>query len=324
MVEEAEQLTPQSLEKYFLLGAVSVFDLSLEVDARLEIDPTNVQLRLFVPARGGLPDITEFERIRVERIEGAGASSRYCLTFDARQMHYAAYQLVESIVSCMRKGGSFGHAVLESIAEMEALLASRSRLSEEEEVGLWGELLLLEQLISRGGERLSLEAWLGPANSEHDFSLGEFEVEVKTTRSETRRHRIGSDTQLQSSPGRPLYLVSIQTTLAGAADEGRTLPELIDAVRTTLSSTSARFEDALRDLRYYDRDADLYQKGFQLRTKPRAYLVDDLFPAVTRERLEAAVPSFSLVSEVSYRIDVGSLPHVAIPFPLDQFCEVSK
>lgn len=321
MTEEPPHLTPDSLESYFRLGVVSVFQLSTEVDARLEIDPPSDQLRLFVPARGGLPDVTHFERIRVDRMDGVGATSRYRLIFDADNMHYAAYQLIESIVGYLREGNAFREAVSESIAEMKDLLADRRRLSEEQETGLWGELLLLEHLIEREGESFGIETWLGPAGSEHDFSFTAFEAEVKTTRSEARRHQVGSETQLEPAPNRPLYLVSIQATLAGHASGGRTLPQLVFAVRARLAKTTNRFDAALRELRYFDDDADLYRTEFQLRTIPRAYLVDHDFPAITRPRLASAIPNLSMISDVRYVVDVDGLRHVKMPTPLDDFCE---
>ena len=322
MTNEAVHLTPESLDEYFRLGVVSVFQLSTELDARLEIDPPSDQMRLFVPARGGVPEVTDFERIRVDRIDGVGSTSSYRLIFDASQMHYAAYQLIESIVSYLREGNSFRQAVGESVADMKDLLANRTRLSDEVETGLWGELLLLEHLVGRVGEEPAIDAWLGPENSEHDFSFTSFEAEVKTTRAETRHHRIGTDTQLERSPDRPLYLVSIQVTLAGAATRGRTLPRLVADVRSTFKRSAHRFDAALHGLHYYDNDADLYRTEFQLRSTPRAYLVDDRFPAVTRSRLEPATPSPWLISDVRYRVDVGGLPYAAVPTPLDDFCEV--
>lgn len=322
MADEAAHLTLESLEEYFRLGAVSVFSLSVEVDARLEIDPVSEQLRLFVPAKGGIPEVADLERIRVDRIDGVGATSVYRLIFDARQMHYAAYQLVESIVGYLREGASFRHAVSESIADMKDLLANRRRLSDEEEIGLWGELLVLEHLVQRVGEAQAMESWLGPAASEHDFSFADFAAEVKTTRAETRRHQIGSDTQLEPSPGCPLYLVSIQATLAGDSNKGRALPQVVAALRNKLDHSRSRFDATLHDLRYYDDDADLYRTEFQLRASPRAYLIDSAFPAITRSRLEAFIPNLSLIADVRYRVDVSSLEWSAAPAPLDEFCEV--
>lgn len=321
MNNEAQHLTPDSLDAYIRLGVMSVFQLSEDVDARLEVDPPKDQLRLFVPAMGGLPDVTHFERIQVDRVDGTGAASRYRLIFSAKGMHHKAYQLIESIVEELKDGRPFRDAVIDSIAEMKDLLADRSRLSEEKETGLWGELCLLEHLIDCQGEEAGIDAWLGPAGSEHDFSFGAFEVEVKTTRSEARRHHVGSDTQLEPVPGRPLFLISIQATLAGTSEEGRALPELVAAVRARLSQARSRFETNLSDLRYFDEDADLYITRFQLRARPRGYLVDEDFPAITRTRLTAVVPNASMISDVHYVVDVRGLRHVPMPAPLDVFCE---
>jgi hypothetical protein len=320
--DEAARLTPESLEKYFRLGVTSVFQLSADLEARLEIDPSTEQLRLFVPATGGTPEVTDFERIRVDRLEDLAGKASFRLAFDARGMHYPAYQLIESIVSHLREGDSFRAAVSESIADMEDLLANRSRLSDEQETGLWGEMLLLEHLVGRLGDSIASEVWLGAAGSEHDFSFAGFEAEVKTTRSEARRHHISSDTQLHPSPGRDLYLVSIQATLAGAASGGRTLPKIVEDIRSVLTSSVDRFDAALHDLGYRYEDADLYRTELQLRSTPRAYFVDDDFPSVTRSRIEAVVPNLQLISDLRYQVDVGGLAHAAIPAPLNDFCEI--
>ena len=90
MVDEAVHLNPDSLEEYFRLGVVSVFQLSREVDAQLEVDPLSDELRLFVPAEGGSPAVTNLERVRVDIVEGPEQSRRFRIAFDARGMHYAA------------------------------------------------------------------------------------------------------------------------------------------------------------------------------------------------------------------------------------------
>lgn len=320
--DEAVHLNPDSLEEYFRLKAVSVFQLSKKVEARLEIDPITEQLRLYVPAEDSPPDVTGFERIKVDRVSGPPGASRYRLVFDASRMHYTAYQLIESVVAHLRDGMTFRRAVVESIADMKDLLTSRGRLTEQEETGLWGELLLLEHIVEKLGEVDAIRSWLGPKMSEHDFSFDDFEVEVKTTRSEVRRHHIGSETQLEASPGRPLLLLSVQATLAGAADSGRTLPQIIGAVRERLDRTTAEFDAGLHQLGYRRDDADLYPAAYQLRSLPRAYVVDDVFPAITRTRLTSAIPDLQLLSDVRYRIDVGSLPFCNPPAPLHDFCEV--
>ena len=221
----------------------------------------------------------------------------------------------------LREGSSFEHAVLASIADMKHLLASRGRLTDQAETGLWGELLVLEHIIGRAGEETALESWLGAAASEHDFSFPTFEAEVKTTRAESRRHLVRGDSQLQESPDRPLFLISIQTTLAGSASTGRTLPQMIAAIRGRLRTRVTHFDAALQALGYRDTDADLYDTKLQLRSNPRAYAIDAGFPVITMWRLGEVVPNAHLVSDLSYRVDVAGLSFRPIPAPLDDFCE---
>jgi len=320
--DDAPHLTPETVEEYFRAGVPVAFTLSEKMGARLEIDPGHQQLRLVTPAFGAEPDVTSFERIFVERgpIKGS-PGDWYRLSVNAAGMRYEAYVLIESIVGRLREGASFRRAVLESLAGLKGVLAARRRLTDEKEAGLIGELLVLEHLCGTHDEDTAMRAWLGPLSEEHDFALAEFDAEVKTTRSEGRVHRIGTETQLQPSAGRPLYLVSIQITLAGDAKEGFTLPDLAERIGRDLDKTRTDYDRHLQDVGYRAADSDLYPGRWQLRAQPRAYIVDDTFPAITGTLLEQHVPQSTLVSTVSYRVDVSHLPHVRIPAPLADFCE---
>ena len=63
----------------------------------------------------------------------------------------------------------FAGAVNAAVANLRNLLAARTRLSEEQQRGLLGELLLLERLLLEHGPT-ALEWWLGPAAEQHDFA----------------------------------------------------------------------------------------------------------------------------------------------------------
>lgn len=315
-------LTPDTVEEYFTAGVEAAFVLSEAVGATLEIDPPRDELRLISPALGGDPDVTTYERIGVERINLIGKPGDWFrLTVDATRMHYEGYVLIVSIVDQLESGASFRHAVSESLSGLKGLLTSRRRMTEEKEAGLIGELLVLGHAIDQGGEDLGMQAWLGPMAEEHDFGFEGFDAEVKTTRSEARVHVIGTESQLQSSGARPLFLVSIQITLAGAAHDGFTLPELVEATRAKLERTRRTFDAALERIGWSDGDADLYRTRFQYRSVPRAFLVDDEFPAITAARLDHVVPQRTLVSGVSYRVDVTHLPFAVPSAPLGDFCE---
>lgn len=315
-------LSPETVEEYFTGGVEAAFTLSQTLGASLEIDPPHQELRLISPALGGDPDVAAYERISVERINIVGRPGDWFrLTVDATRMHYEAYVLIISIVDRLESGASFRHAVSESLSGLKGLLSSRRRMTDEKEAGLIGELIMLRHVIERRGEDFGVAAWLGPLSEEHDFGFEAFDAEVKTTRSESRVHVIGTESQLQPAQGRPLYLISIQITLAGVSDDGFTLPELVESTRSTLDRTRRTFDSAIEGLGWSDADADLYRARFQVRSTPRALPVDDDFPAITAARLDAVVPQRTLVSSVSYRVDVTHLPFAAPPAPLDDFCE---
>lgn len=315
-------LTPETVEDYFTAGVAAAFSISDKVDAVLEIDPSHQEIRLVSPAAGADPDVTAYERIAVERIGIVGKHGDWFrLVVDATRMYYEAYILIQSIVDQLESGASFRHAVSESLSGLKGLLAGRRRLSDEKEAGLIGELLVLGHAIEHSGEESALEAWLGPLSEEHDFGFDGFDAEIKTTRSEGRNHIIGSESQLQPAPGRPLYLVSIQITLAGAAAGGFTLSELIETTRGMLEDSRRTFDAALQRIGWADGDADMYRTKFQLRSKPRAFLVNPEFPAITGARLDQVVPQRGFISAVSYRVDVSHLHFKMLPAPFADFCE---
>ncbi|KQV06556.1 PD-(D/E)XK motif protein [Leifsonia sp. Root112D2] len=324
-IENPQHLDPAAVEDYFRLGVRAAFTMNEEPPVRLTIDPGRDQLQVLTPVRGSEPEVTAYERLELNRVTPDGDSTEwYELVVDASDMHYEAYVLLESVVDQLRSGASFRHAVSESVETLKELLVGRKRLTEEKVAGLIGELLVLDRIIDHDGEDAAIAAWLGPLAEEHDFGLPGYDAEVKTTKSEARVHVIGSETQLEPVPGRDLYLISVQITRAGTAIASFTLPELVASISVKLRRTLRAFDAALDGIGWRDADADLYGTRFQLRSEPRAYLVDDGFPAITSSRLDEVVPQRPLVVGVSYRVDVTHLIHAAIPSPLDEFCEEPK
>lgn len=321
--DQTAHLDPHAVEEYFRVGAKTAFDLIPDPAVRMEIDPAQETIELTTPAAGADPEVTSFERLSFAQFMKDGAPW-FRLRVDAQNMHYEAYVLIESVVDQLRSGASFRHAVSEALVSFKELLAGRRRLTDEKILGLIGELLVLRHVIGAAGEKTAIESWLGPSAEEHDFGFSNFDAEVKTTKSENRVHMIGSETQLEPSPGMPLHLVSIQITRAGTAAHGFTLPSLVAEIRASLDHSLRTFDAALEGLGWHETDKDLYKLRYQLRSTPRAYVVDEQFPAITSARLDAVIPNRINVSSVSYRVNVTNLPHAAIGAPLNDFCEDSE
>jgi hypothetical protein len=318
--DEPTHLTADTLETYFAAGSVVPVHVASSPPCTLRIVPPDERLELWTRVDGPEPDVTALSRVSVST-EELDDGPWFVLAVDARGAHFEAYSLLAAIIDDLSAGKPFHLATSRSLETYRDLLSGRGRLSEERTVGLIGELLVLEHLLDAAGETAATAAWLGPDAEEHDFVLSELDAEVKTTLTERRSHIIGTETQLQPSPARPLWLLSIQLTRGGDAADGFRLPDLVSRVRDRLSTTAEAFTAHLRSVGWRDRDAELYTERYMLRSRPAAYPVDDAFPAVTRHRIEQIVPRPEFVGPVSYRVDVTALKRETPPGALEDFVE---
>lgn len=307
--DDHDALTPETLAAYFEAGHPAEQRLSEEPLCVLGIDPPRGELTLRTPATGSDIDVSAYRMIRTDIVEEPGDETVWFrVTVEARGIEYEAYSLLQSVTDQLQQGDDLERALHVALDAFRGLLARAPRLSEDQEIGLFGELVALDRLIDGVGETEALAAWLGPRAEEHDFVLGEADVEVKTTRSERRIHVIHGLGQLTPTPGRPLHLMSVQVTGAGAAGNGQTLPELIERIRRRLRSGRTDFDDRLTDCGWEDAQADrLYTTRLLVRSEPRFYTVDGAFPAITSAGLSRIVTRPELVRSIDYRIDVTDL-----------------
>ncbi|WP_255770911.1 PD-(D/E)XK motif protein [Pseudarthrobacter sulfonivorans] len=313
---------PDSLERLFAEREISRHRVIDSPRCEITIDPIHEEIALTAPAEGPEPDISKFSRISFA-VLGDGPASEFEVRVDATDAHFEAYNILTAIIDELFAGSSFARATTEALGNYKALLRGKSGLSAEQQHGLYGELLLMRQLISLVGEASAVDAWLGPASEQHDFVFSAFDAECKTTTSEKRIHVIGSASQLEKNPGRDLWLISVQITRAGL-DSGESLNELVTAVARSLDTETERFWGYLKGLGWRREDADLYSQRFMLRSPIQTYLVTDDFPAITTAALKSVVPHFETVSDVSYRVDVSSREPAAAPTPLNQAISIDQ
>lgn len=297
------RLDPLTLERYFNSPSTVIQLLSVTPRCELRIDPIAETLQLRVQSDSSLPDVGDLANLEVDFIEELKLCS---VTLSAKGMHYAAYSFIAQIVEELREGSTVSTAIERSLSEHRLLLQKREFLSEEKQVGLIGELLFLKFILNQE-PTLALDYWLGPLAEQHDFSFGQFDLEVKTTRSESRVHRIASISQLESSPNRELWFLSIQITLAGASSGGFSLFSLVQEIRDLLPEKATIFNEALEKVGCHNEDLEYYKKSYVLRSNPSFYVVDDTFPRLRTSHLEQVVPNYEYISDVSYRINVSRL-----------------
>lgn len=318
MAAPTDQLSPDTLEKYFRSGTITNHHVNDSPEVIFTIDGSGQKISILTPRNGMVLDTATLRRVSTG-VEVRNGVEWARLTLDARGMYAEAYGLLLSVVQAMRGGATFAAAASAAMTNMKALLAAKPRISEEKQIGLVGELLLFRALLEAYDEYTVIDWWLGPLAEERDYAFPAFDAEVKTTLGESRTHVIHGVGQLEPSPGRSLWLVSIQITRAGGDPDGVGLPRLVHEIRERLTGTRDRFAGHLSNEGWDDDDAAMYPTTYVPRTSPAAYLVDDDFPAVTPGRLRSMVPHSDLVSDVTYRVDVSSRTAGYPGEPLDVF-----
>lgn len=198
-------------------------------------------------------------------------------------------------------------ALTRSLQSWNSLFSGISTLSVPEQAGLYGELWALRRLADACGWPAAVHSWKGPEAGEHDFSLEQHDIEVKTTTRERRVHTIQSASQLEPSPSRPLYVLSLQVTAGGLA--GQTLAGAVEEVRQSVPQhLETALQEKLERAHWRSEHDVYYETRFILRTSPVVILVDQRFPRISSEHLALLdVGIRTRVLNVSYDIDLDGL-----------------
>lgn len=157
-------------------------------------------------------------------------------------------------------------------------------LTGDEEIGLIGELLVLEKFLISGVRADGvLTAWKGPDRGIHDFAFSaQCDFEVKSSVSMgSFVAKVASLEQLMPPSYGPLYFVGCQLLLS---DHGFTLPDLIARVRDRLDgnhSALSTLNFKLIKVGYLDAKSDQYKRRFAEQAF-RVHEVCDSFPRLTR------------------------------------------
>lgn len=309
----ARHLSRDGLADYLAAGAPAVIKIDGDPVIYLVVEPALHRLALRTPLpRQNVPDLSTYRHVSAVAIHW-NDRQWFELRIDGRML-LDAYPVLCSIADRVQMHRiDVGPAVTDALASLKELLSSYGRLSEEQEIGLFGELLVLRRFIQDGSVADPIRSWRGSAREEHDFDIGVDDVEVKSTTSENRQHWIGDINQLKPTMGRRLWLTSIQLTGAGAG--GHSLPDLIDAIRsvTPQDSFAQELHRKLDAAGWRNETATLYMRRFRLRCPPSVFEVDTTFPALTPNLLAAAGVDCGRFVRVKYMINLDGLPAALAP-----------
>ena len=317
--DDAERHTPYAtIQAYALDNVQGSFPIDGEPLSRIQLSPSDHQISLLFEVTDNAPgpDLHALANLDYYLEDQAGKMwHRLDVAYEANLAEI--YPVLCAIVDRVQlKGETLAQAVAQVLTGLSEILASRGGLTLQKQIGLFGELIVLLALADHTDAQQAVQAWRGPDREEHDFGLTTTDLEVKTTSAEKRSHWISGLTQLAPTPGRALYVVSIQLTAPGAGP-GATLVELIAAAHALPDVPSQQLDVVLQDAGYHIQHNDLYARRWQFRTKPEFFLVDVGFPALTAQHVFASVPKAERIDDVRYRIDLDGLPPSYPLFDID-------
>ena len=181
-------------------------------------------------------------------------------------------------------------------------------LSPDAELGLFGELVVIDHLIGAGiPEKHVIDAWQGPLDGLQDFALGNGGIEVKSTLSARGfAATISSLEQLDDSLCQPLFVAAVRIRLDTT---GLTLPTMSDAIREKLRDHVAAldlFEARLMQAGLLQAAAERYTRRF-CHVSTALLAVKDDFPRLTRAQINPAIrrAHYEVDLELSETPDTG-------------------
>jgi hypothetical protein len=249
----------------------------------------------------------DLQSLQVRILEGG----QIWLDVSARSHHEELLTLVANKVihAICIEGRDPAISVDRIIDDMRAALRPLALdLSAAEQIGLFGELWVLSNvLFPTIGPRVS-HLWSGPEGERHDFIGQGVHVEVKTTTRSEPKHEISRLDQLKAPASKRLLFVSVMLERSLGGDE--TLADRVDEIREKLVSDGRAldvFDSRLAQLGWHE---GLRQTGALLRFTFRdvhVFEVTGNFP-----RLPDDYNPPLGVTAIRYSINVGSLPSLEV------------
>lgn len=249
----------------------------------------------------GLPP--DLQSIEVRVVE----ADRTWIDISARSHHEDLFTLIANkVLHAIRVEGRDPAVAVEKTLEgmRTALRPVEPELTPSVQIGLFGELwVLLNVLIPTLGPKVC-HLWSGPDGERHDFVGEGVHVEVKTTTRTEPKHEISRFDQLRAPNGKRLLLVSVLLERSIAGNE--TIAERIDAIRNALGNDGHAvdvFEAQLGKIGWHE---GLRQTGSLLRYNFRQVHVFEVAGPFPRLPDDYTPPLG--ISGIRYTIDVGALP----------------
>lgn len=274
-------------------------------DCLIAVDPDG-RLHLLVSVEIEPPTLPpDLQGIEVRVMESQGT----WLDVSARSHHEDLFTMVvNKIIFAIREEGRDPAVSVEAtIDELRAALRPVGLdLSVSEQIGLFGELWVLANVLLPNLGVRACHLWSGPTGERHDFVGDLVHVEVKTTTRSEEKHEISRLDQLRAPDGKRLLLASVMLERSIGGES--TIADLVDKIIEKLENDGRAidvFEAGLKNLGWHD---GLRKPGSLLRFNlrhVRVFEVEGSFP-----RLPDDYDPPRGVTAIKYSIDLSARPEL--------------
>lgn len=184
----------------------------------------------------------------------------------------------------------------------------KDKLSNEQIIGVYGELILLKMLIKEIGTN-AIYYW--NANSEYDksidFVFDKSTIEVKTTRKPVDQHIIHGIDQLKLNDNQTKIILSFKVQITNNVNDSNLYAEIKTIIELLKSDVEhlRLFMENLKKLGY-DKNEDQYYESIKIKLiSGNFYIIDNSFPKLTSAEL--IKPLDPRIKNVNYEINLEGL-----------------
>ena len=140
-----------NVDAFWAAGNPVVLPISGTPSCTLDIHPANGAITLTTPFTPPEPDVAKWRNITFRPVASDDGDMAELTVFVDDNLH-GAYGLLTSIADELQiEGEPLAAAVASAIQRHRGMFAGKAGLSQDKEVGLFGELLVLEYLINKIG-----------------------------------------------------------------------------------------------------------------------------------------------------------------------------
>lgn len=262
-------------------------------------------LHLLIPVTGG-PRVAEPPDLTGLRVRRRITAEGDFLGLLASAPHERVFTpFCREVIEAVHVEGREPWAAVASVIRQwqSAFRPGRQAMTRAAQVGLAGELLILQRIVLPVLGPQAVFHWAGPDRERHDFVVGPIHIEVKATRGSRHEHEISRLDQLWTADGDRLFLASVQ--LEETQGGHLTLATLIDAIIAAIGGDSAAVDDFLIKLFHLDWDEEMRRSGELMRFNLRDATLHEVNDAFPRLPPDFAAPSG--VIAVRYTISLANL-----------------